>query len=81
MAGKSKLDTSPRTTAVVQVCLTTWEKDVIVAYAKAKHNGKVSIAARALLVPLLKKAVKQNEDVGRQLAADAATMPPSVSTM
>ena len=69
MAGKSKLDTSPRTTAVVQVCLTTWEKDVIVAYAKAKHNGKVSIATRALLSPLLKKAIEQYEDVDQQISA------------
>ena len=49
MAGKPAADKSPRTNSVVQVCLTPDEKAHLVAYANATSNGKLSIAARALL--------------------------------
>lgn len=57
MAGKPASDTSPRSTAKVQVCLTPTEKAVLTAYAEANHGGKLSIAARALLLPKLQSAL------------------------
>ena len=42
-------DGMPRQTSVVQVCLTPAEKAVLKAYAKAEHNGKLSVAARSIL--------------------------------
>ena len=60
MAGKARDDHSPRTNTVVQFCLTEFERDILRAYAKAKHGGKISVATRALLVPLLMQCVKAN---------------------
>ena len=42
-----------RTNYVVQICLTAEEKMALSDYAQANHNGKVSIAGRALLTKVL----------------------------
>jgi len=42
-------DGMARQTSVVQVCLTPTEEAVLAAYAKAEHEGKLSIAARHII--------------------------------
>lgn len=59
MARKAAHDNSPRTSQTVQICLTEGEKYVLQAYADAKHNGKLSIAGRALLAPKLRAAIPE----------------------
>lgn len=59
MGRRAADDKSPRTSETIQICLTPQEKAVLAAYAHAKHNGKLSIAGRALLAPRLRKAIPE----------------------
>lgn len=59
MARKAATDKSPRTSCVIQICLTPQEKAVLAAYADAKHNGKLSIAGRYLLSSRLRAALQE----------------------
>ena len=49
MAGKRRDDKTPRTRNVIQVCLDDSLLDKLVGVADVDHDGKVSVAARALL--------------------------------
>ena len=49
MAGKKRTDKSPRTRNVIQVCLDDGLLDKLAGEADINHNGKLSVAARALL--------------------------------
>ena len=49
MAGKKRDDKTPRTKHVVQVCLDDSLLDKLMGEADVNHNGKLSVAARALL--------------------------------
>ena len=49
MAGKKRTDKSPRTRHVIQVCLDDGLLDKLAGEADINHNGKLSVAARALL--------------------------------
>ena len=49
MAGKKRNDKTPRTRHVVQVCLDDNMLEKLQTEARYFHDGKVSVAARALL--------------------------------
>jgi len=47
-----------RLPCVIQICLTPSEKSELIEYAKAKHDGKVSHAGRALIMSCLDTATE-----------------------
>lgn len=49
MAGKKRDDKTPRARNVIQVCLDDSLLNKLVGVADIDHDGKVSVAARALL--------------------------------
>ncbi len=53
MAGRSPKDESPRNSFTIQVCLPKAAHAELRRLAKKEHDGKVSVAARALLAAAL----------------------------
>jgi hypothetical protein len=49
MAGRARDDMTPRTRQTVQVCLAAADVKELKLVADAKFNGRLSVAARALL--------------------------------
>ena len=56
MAGRSPTDKTPRIRNVVQVCLDDNTYQKLLVESRCHHDGKVSVAARALLRESLSKS-------------------------